>query len=64
MKKFGIVAVLAVGVAGALAPAAGATQPAGPCATQQALFDKYGIGLNMHQAEVEYVYGQACQITG
>ena len=63
MKKLALAALLAAGIAGASAQTA-AAGTAGPCASVQALFDKYGIGLGMHQPEVEYVYGQVCQITG
>ena len=63
MKRAGIAALAALGLVGVFAPSAGATTY-GPCAAQQALFDKYGIGLNMHQEQLEEAYGTVCRITG
>jgi hypothetical protein len=62
MKKIAIAALVVAGLAGASATNAAAA--AGPCATQQALFEKYGIGLGMHQEEVEAAYSAVCRTTG
>ena len=66
MKKLGIAVLAAASVAGATAQSAQATAADvdAPCATQQALFDKYGIGLNMDAPLVGYVYGTVCGVTG
>ena len=56
-------ALLASGAQNAQAATAPAG-PSGPCATQQALFDKYGIGLNMDAPFVGYASGTVCGITG
>ena len=52
MKKFAIAAFAVAGLVGAGGSATTA-MAAAPCATTQALAQKYGIVLNMHQEEVE-----------
>ena len=65
MRKLGIAALLAASVVGASAQSAAAAPDIdGPCETQQALFDKYGIGLNMYAPEVSWAYNTACGVTG
>ena len=63
MRKVGMTLAAAI----ALVAAGTGTASAGevtPCATQQAVFDKYGIGLNMHQEQVEAAYCFVCSKTG
>ena len=36
----------------------------GPCATQRSLFEKYNIQFDMHQEQVEWLYGEVCRRTG
>lgn len=64
MKKIAVAACAAVALVSALAPAGAQAGEPAPCSTQQALFDKYGIGLNMDAPLVGYAYGTVCAITG
>jgi hypothetical protein len=64
MQKLGIAVLIAASFAGTVAPSASAAGVGGPCTTQQALFDKYGIGLNMDAPVVGFAYGTACGVTG
>jgi hypothetical protein len=62
MKKIGIAAVAAVALMAGGAQSANAA--VGPCATQQALFDKYNIQIDMYAPEVSWAYGTVCRTTG
>ena len=64
MRKFAVAAAAAVALMSSAAPAGATAGEVAPCATQQALFDKYGIGLNMDAPLVGYVYGTVCSVTG
>ena len=66
MKKLGIAVLAAASIAGATAQSASATaaQIDGPCATQQALFEKHNIQLDMYAPEVSWAYNTACGVTG
>jgi hypothetical protein len=60
-----VLAVLAVaGLALIPAASAQASENTGPCATQQALFEKHNIEFNMNAPLVAYAYNTACGVTG
>lgn len=63
MRKVAVAALAAVGLVGVVSPA-GAATTAGPCSVVWSVQDKYNIYLNMHQAQVEYVWGEVCRHTG
>ena len=66
MRKLMITAVVAAGLIGASAPSAQAAETVaitGPCATQQALFEKYNIQIDMYAPAASWLYGTICGIT-
>jgi hypothetical protein len=66
VKKLVVAAVVAAGLIGASAPSAPAAEPVaitGPCATQQALFEKYNIQIDMYAPAASWLYGTICGVT-
>ena len=64
MKKLGIAVLATASIVGASAQSASAAEIDGPCATQQALFEKYNIQIDMYSPEVSWAYNTVCGVTG
>ncbi len=66
MRKLMVAAVAALSVAAGSAPTAQAAETVaatGPCATQQALFEKYNIQIDMYAPAASWLYNTVCGIT-